>query len=518
MKPIYRISVLLSLMVILIVGCTKNFEEVNIDPNNPKAVPTFAFLTNVEKQMCDFVFDSWWGGRQSTLWAQYWSQNNYTDEDRYNIRQNVNNIYWRNIFTLMSDLVEIERLNTNEETKGIMSGYGHNAYQIASANILKAWLFQHLTDLYGDIPFSEALKGYIAEPIYLPKYDKQADIYPAIMEMLKEASTSIAVTQADPEAFGWTQGDIIYKGDMEKWKRFANSLILRMALRLKNADAAKAQEYINYAMGSGVMQSNDDNATFKYIGVPPNAAPMWNAYYIDARYDFAVTAQFTDLLKGVPVGGAKKTNPFAGVADPRLPVFADPVQDTAIFGQGIHGMPYGMGDDETKKIGVKGASWPGEAILAADYSCVLMSYAEVAFIHSELNNWNQAHYEAGIRASMQYWGIPDTDINAFIAAIPAATEETVLTQKYIALYPQGYEGWSEYRRTGYPKTLVHPGEVTYITPEGNAITFDALTGNAIPRRLTYPQEEQTVNKTNYGAAATQMGGDEFATRMWWDKP
>lgn len=511
MKTIQKITVVFSLSLVILAGCTKDFEEINTNPNAPIDVPTYAFMTNAQKQLCDNIFDAWWGGRQSMLWAQYWSQNNYTDEDRYNIRQNVNNGYWRTIYTILSDLNEIIELNENPDKAGLMSAYGANVNQIASARILRAWAFQHLTDLYGDIPYFDALKGK-SDRLFLPKYDKQQDIYPAIIQELTEAAAQIDVNKP-----GWTQGDVIYGGDMAKWKKFANSLKLRMALRMKKADAAKAQHYIDEALAGGVFESNADNAAFKYLTSPPNTAPMWNAYYVDNRTDFAVTAQFVDLLKGIPVGGAAKPNPFDGVEDPRLPIFAAPVKNPTMLGEGIHGMPYGMPDDITKQIGAQGSSWPGDAILAPDFATVLMDYAEVEFMLSEINNWDQTHYINGVRASCEYWGLDAATIDAFIAALPPANQETVLTQKYIALYPQGYEAWSEYRRTGFPKTLVHPGEVTWIDLSGNPVIFEALGAEDIPRRLTYPQEEQTVNGTNYQAAKAQMGDDTFETRMWWDK-
>jgi hypothetical protein len=512
MKSAYKISVLLSLFIVLMVGCTKDFETINKDPNKASEVPTYAFLTNAQKQLNDNMFDEWWGGRQSMLWSQYWAQNNYTDEDRYNIRQNINNSYWRMLYTIMSDLNEIIRLNTDEATKAGMSAYGSNANQIASARILRAWTFQHLTDLYGDIPYFDALKANQGSDFYLPKYDKQADIYPAIIMELTEAAAQI------DGGSGWTQGDVIYGGDMSKWKKFANSIKLRMALRMMKADLAKATQYANEAIAGGVFESNADNAVFKYLGAAPNTAPMYTAYYINSRTDFAVTGQFVDLLKGIPVGGAQKANPFAGIADPRLPIFADPVQDGTILGEGIQGMPYGMEDGVTKLIGAQGSSWPGAAILAPDFACIMMNYSEVAFILSELNGWNQAKYIEGVTASLEYWGVAQGDIDAYVAALPAANMETVLTQKYIAFYTQGYEAWSEYRRTGYPKTLVHPNEVTWVNSGGEEIKFIPLQGEAIPRRLTYPQEEQTVNVSNYQAAVSQFGQDDFATRMWWDKP
>lgn len=511
MKTTYKFLLLLGLVSFLVAGCTKDFEEINTDPNKAISVPTYALLTNAQFQFSTNMFDAWWGGRQSMLWSQYWSQNNYTDEDRYSIRQNTNSGYWRTFYLITTDLEEIIKINNDPEKKDLVSAYASNANQIATAMIMKAWIVQHLTDLYGDIPYSQAWMGTVGN--FLPAYDKQETIYKDVIAKLDAATAMIEV-----EGKGWTQGDIIYGGDMSKWKKFANSLKLRMAMRIKKVDAALGTQLANEALAAGVLESNADNAVFQFLASPPNNAPMWGAYNVDNRTDHSVTQQFVHLLKGVPVGGAEKVNPFAGLVDPRLPIFAQPVADPTMLGEGIQGMPYGMDDNFTKQIGDKGASRPGTAILAADFAAIYMNYSEIAFIKSELNGWDQAEYENGVRASLEYWGVAQADIDAFMAGLPAATQETVLTQKYIALYTQGYEAWSEYRRTGFPKTLVHPGEVTWKQADGTTVIFETLIGEDIPRRMTWPQEEQTLNGSNYSAAVSAFGQtDAFESRVWWDK-
>lgn len=512
MKSTYKFLLLLGLISFMVAGCTKDFEETNTDPNKAIKVPTYSLLTNVQFQFSYNMFDSWWGGRQSMLWAQYWSQNNYTDEDRYSIRQNVNSNYWRNFYLITTDLNEIIRINNDPEQKVKASAYCSNANQIATAMIMKAWIVQHLTDLYGNIPYFTAWQG--ADDVFLTTYDNQELIYRDVVAQLDAA---VALIDGDGGA-GWSQGDIIYGGNMAKWRKFANSLKLRMAMRAKKVDITLGTNWANEAIASGVMESNEDNATFKFLGAAPNNAPMWGAYNVDNRSDHSVTMQFIDLLKGNPVGGAEKPNPFAGLFDPRLPIFAQPVVDTTVLGPGYQGIPYGMDDSETKVIGDAGASRPGKAILASDFAVIYMNYSEVAFIKSELNGWSQAEYEEGVSASMDYWGVSQADKDTFLVHMPAATEETVLTQKYIALYTQGYEAWSEYRRTGYPKTLVHPGEVTWKKADGSTVVFETIFGEDIPRRMTWPQEEQTLNRTNYEAAVSAFGqADAFESRVWWDK-
>lgn len=507
MKTLLNKIVLVSgISAILVAGCTTKFDEINTNPNAPEVVPSTALLTAAEKSLMDDIYDEWWSGRFGMLLSQFWSQNNYTDEDRYNFRDGTNNNYWRLIYTDIMDLEEVVRLNTDPATKDQMAAYGANVNQIAVATILKMWAIQIVTDTWGDVPYSEAFMAQ--EGIPSPKYDSQQSIYEDMLTQLKWCNDNIDITLSGP-----TSGDVIYNGDMTKWKKFANSLRMRVALRASKVPGFDSYNKVLDAYNDGVFESNGDNAQFTYIGVAPNVAPMYDAYYIQARTDFSVTSQFLGLLEGVAPLNAAQDNPFLGLSDPRLPIFAAPASSTGTY----IGIPYGMEDSNTKIYGAQGSSWPGAKFLAADYSCVLMDYSEVCFILSEVNSWDQFWYKAGITSSMQYWGVSASDIASYIAAVPAANEENVLTQKYIALYGQGIQAWAEYRRTGYPKTLVHPGMITGPGAGGVIQTFEPIRGNEIPRRMYYPVQEQTLNATNYAAAKTAMGGDDFDIRMWWDK-
>jgi hypothetical protein len=163
-------------------------------------------------------------------------------------------------------------------------------------------------------------------------------------------------------------------------------------------------------------------------------------------------------------------------------------------------------------------SLPGTIVSAANFSEVLLEYAEVAFLISEYNGWSQQSYEAGVRASLEKWGVSESNITSYISALPSASQENVLTQKYIALYFQGLEAWSEYRRTGYPKFLVKEGDVVYqgtIQGEGVTYRFNPLFGDGtIPGRLYYPTKEQNVNKSNYQQALSSQGDDKIETKLW----
>ena len=515
MKTINKILILFAIISFIAVGCTKDFEETNISPNSPLKVPAFSLMTNAQKQLMDNMRNEWWGGRFGFLLDQQISQNNYTSEDRYAFREGTNNDYWTRIYGVLLDLKEVIRLNTDPTTKADNSKFGDNNNQIAAARILKAWVYQNLTDIYGDIPYSQALDALNAPT---PKYDNQKDIYADLIKELTEASAQIDNTKPV-----FTSGDVIYGGDAVLWQKFANSLKLRVALRMSKVAGSNYMTYINEAINaeSGVFTDNTDNARFTYLDVSPVQAPIYRAYYVSRRTDFAVTKQFTDLLHGfnpIPTSGRDNSNPFFGIEDPRLYVFADKTINSPDTLPKWTGMPYGMSDNQTVLYNRKNASYPGIWFRAADYSAIFMDCAEVKFILSEVNGFDQTYYEAGIRASMSYYGIEDSIITAYIAAIPAANAENVATQKYIALYFQAHQPWLEYRRTGYPKTLVRPGEVTYIKPDLTEIIFTPLvsSGTDLPKRMTFPQQEQTINATNWSAAKTRMGGDVLTTKVWVD--
>jgi hypothetical protein len=525
---------------LLLFSCTKDFDEYNTDPNNPAKVTTASLLTTAQKAILDDTRDEWWGGRQSFVWAQYLSQRNYTEEDRYLIRQNVNNNYWNYLYMDLMDLAEIIRLNKDDATKEEVAVYGANANQIAVAMTLRAYVIQIMTDTWGNIPFSQAFN--IGEYPH-PAYDSQVSIYEALIKDLTDASNMIDETET-----AFTVGDIIYGGSASKWKKFANSLKLRIAIRMKNVPDSKWQTYFDEAVTAGVFESNGDNAIFSYIGTDPNNSPMYDAFRIQGRNDFSVTKQFLDILKGVNDTLNNKTNPFEGLLDPRLAAFISDV-NVDKFGGGdpakVPGIPYGMDNGHARAFRSVTPNFYNYLGIfnQPDAKLAYLTFAEVCFLLSERNNWDQGWYEKGVTASFDMWGSIanelygwsgerfakyQADAADYIAALPAATPDRVITQKYINGFLDGYEAWAEVRRTGYPSMLLRPGEITYkgdmfYTVEGSdtiptPITFIPYADvDSIVPRVTYPYEEQTLNSTSYEAAAEDIGGDEHRTKLWWNK-
>ena len=491
--------------VVLIAAFTACGVEYYENPNAAAVVPTSGVMNSVQKRLMADTRDAWLSGRQTLLWVQYWGQINYTEEDRYQYRETVNEGAWNDLYGHAMDLKSIIELNTDEATKSDMAAYGDNDNQIAAARIMLAYIFQLAANNWGDVPYySYGSDDADFQALYLrdaavaaPVYASQEKIYSDLLKELDEAQAMVNTSAT------MIEGDNFFGGDAVQWKKFANSLRLRIANRIKGVNSSLATQHINAAIAAGVMTSNDDNAGVTFTADNnANSAPMYTAFYIDNRLDFAPSHSFVDLLKG-------NRGPFG--ADPRLSIFVDPNAEDEYVG-----IPVGVSREEVGDFAWE--SLPGEAILDARYTEYYMEYSEVCFLMSEANGWDQTWYEAGVEASMQKWGVAQADIDAYIATLPAASEETVLTQKYIALYMQPQEAWAEYKRTGYPMTFDMPGETfTIEVPGGHTFsyTFDPIEDlSDIPTRVRYPLVERNINELNWDNASTAIGGDEMDTELY----
>jgi len=489
---------ILSITLFLGISACQDFEELNIDPNNPTEVVTTALISGVEKAMLDDIYDNWFSGRQSLLYSQYWAQRNYTEEDRYQIRESVNNSYFYYLYQHSATLNRIIKLNTDEATAAEMSPFGPNANQIAAARTLKAWLFLLITDTWGSVPYSES--GKLVDAVYQPKYDAQQTIYTDLLKELKEAA---AAFDEDEPAF--TGGDHIFDGDASQWKKFANSLRCRVAIHLSKTDP-NWKTYISEAVAGGVFESNADNAVYTYSASAPNECNFYRGFFVEGRNDFTITRPFADILKGQRDTLNNKQHPWEGTIDPRLSIYTTP------RGSNYIGIPYGIASSEvTAAMRNTAPTWYTAApplCLHSNFAVPLMTYAELQFILSEYNGFSATEYEEGIRASLDYWSTSDgieisaDDVDAYVTAVSPVTAEKVAIQKYIDLYMNGTEAWTEYRRTGYPTQLLKPDEISCKAANGTDIKFNPLsdTKGDILARVKYPTNESTLNGASFEEA------------------
>ncbi|MCL5245067.1 SusD/RagB family nutrient-binding outer membrane lipoprotein [Cellulophaga sp. 20_2_10] len=525
----------LILLLVLVIAttfnsCDKDLAEINANPNNPEVVPTNNIFASATKQFTDFSRDAFNEGRLTLPWVQYWGQTAYADEDRYLYRETSAESIYRNTYLVATDFKAILDQNTNEESRGLAAAYGDNDNQIAASRIMLSYMFYELTNFFGDVPYysygsdNETFQALNLDLTPTPVFAAQEDIYADILKELRESADMINVGSAS-----FVSGDNVFGGDAEKWKKFANSLILRVATTIKDVDATTYQSAFDAAIASGVMTSNDDNASQAYEAADANSSPLWGAFI--SRTDFAVAAPFVELLKGE----RGNFNP-----DPRLFKMAVPISvgisevksGTAVVTEDYDdylGVPYAFRN--TNFLRNIAYSYPSSNVLKPDYREVFMEYAEVEFLISERNNWSQANYENGVTASMEKWGVDPADVTAFVSGLPAANQANVLNQKYIALYMQAHQAYTEYRRTGFPNTLVKPNDVISLpqTQVDEQNTDTPLTSytfepgpvdpsvNDLPFRLRYPQILQTLNGANRAAAASDLSnGDLITSKLFWD--
>ena len=486
----------------MLMNCTDDFENTNTNPFEPTAVPTSYLLTQAERSSMargdiDGVPIATTLFYTSNLYAQLMSETQYTNTSRYDTEE----LSFTGFYTgPLADLQQIINLNTDEETLGTpeVVASGANANQIAVARIMKAYNFQIVTDTWGDVPYFGALQG---EEGFNPVYDSQEDIYTDLVNELKEAYAQIDES-AEPVA-----GDQIFEGDMVAWKKFASSLLLRVGIRMSEANPTLAQDAIQTAVANGVFESNEESALYPFLSDAANSNPIYYHFNIDNRTDYAISNVLTGYLNSVN--------------DPRLFVYGEPTGDSEKAGSpGIVGMPYGLSEAVSGSITNASISFPGELWKDnATTAGIIMSYSEVQFILAEAaaRGWIGGdpadYYNEAIKASMNYYGITDeAAISAYLAqpavAYDAANyKKSIGTQKWIALYTVLNEPWSEWRRLGYPELSPAPA---------------AASGRSIPIRRTYPQREFELNRENVSAAISrQVGGGgsiSISTRVWWDMP
>lgn len=489
---------LLAIGLLLVAGtsCKKDFGDLNISPNAP-ATPSTKFLFGNAVINLGGPFGV--GVAAGNLYVQHMAEYQYSEESRY-----FNRIYTYDPLYAgpLMDVQTVINLNTDPETRSTRAvlDNGTNANQLGHARILKAFLMLHVTDRWGDVPYTEAFKGPANNK---PKFDSQRSIYNDLLKELKEAAAQI--TDGLPN-------DPLFDGDADRWIKWAHSLRAIIALRMSGTeDAAIARAAFTEAVADGVIASNTENAIYQYLANINFECPWFTNYARQGRYDYGVSNTITDFMNA--------NN------DPRKVVFARPAISTGTF----QGIPYG--DDES--YNVVDYSLLGRAVYAQNAQLQLTTYAQMCFTMAEaaLIGWIAggdaqvaAWYELGINASMDQWAkisvnpvvsFSTTDKNNYrqqpaidipvVNTLTASQKlERIQTQKWLNFYMNnGFESWAEWRRTGYP--VLQPA-------------LDPLSSDGeIPRRQCYPTTEKDLNGANYAAALTAQGPDELSTRMWWDK-
>ena len=469
-------------IVLAMFACTEDFEEMNTSPNSLTKVPYQTLLTNAENSICR----SYPHYGYST-WVRYMARDVYVHGDRYQVSGEG---------TSFGDYSG--RLKNLDESMKLAAEAGDDN-SVAVIKILMVYAYQHITDWFGDIPYSEALKADDPDnPIIFPKYDSQESIYNDFITQLKAANSMI------DESANIGGADIIFNGDMMMWKRFCNSLLLRVYMRISNVSPSVAQAGIEEIMASPstypIITSNDE-AAFKYWlpEDPVYRSPWWSN---PANNPWSIEQT---VCEEYMINFMKDRN------DTRITLYAEPALNSGEY----VGLPLGTLGENTPDLSIRGMAEFG----ALDSPTRIMRYAEVMFILAEaaLNGWDvgmtaQEAYEAAIQASFEEIGLtmPGSYLNEPLVDWNGGTpqRELIGDQKWLALYLDGNNAWAEIRRTGYP---------IYVDVTEPVGSFHPGMGTI--KRLPYPASEQINNPDNLAAALANQPGiieEKFGAGVWWD--
>ncbi|NPA36305.1 MAG: SusD/RagB family nutrient-binding outer membrane lipoprotein [Chlorobi bacterium] len=495
-----KIVLILISSLFIITACDEDFGDKNVNPNGASEMNPASMLSGAVMRFGTLTGRDYLA--KPVLYVQYMSQVTYTDEMLYN--EAPSSWYGYYVQTLSNLQTIINAAENVDNWPEEYTAYGARENQLGVAKIMKAVIFKQVTDAYGNIPFTEALN----ENISTPKYDSQEEIYKYLIECVKESRDMLDASKPGPT------GDPIYLGDVTKWKKFANSFLLSLTLQLSKqypgASDYAAQEYVKAAVNigqNGAVLEVEDEAWFTYDPAHFYNNP-WNAM---RPTDYFLSKEFTDALHGY--GADTTLNPTSNTTpDARMYIYMDdPAAD---------GVPYGYengsgagaasmssliwGTDpplplmtsaytllniaEGMALGWIDETMTGYPIEDVLYGAIAKSYASLSI-----------HYGYDINASAPAYALArQNDMTTYGA------EQVIAEEKWLALFPKGFEAWSEWRRSGYPD----------LKP-----ATDYQNNGQIPRRLVYPSEEAGLNPEGYASGIQGLSpqSDNNTSKVWWDQ-
>ena len=490
MKKIITLFITISM---ILVSCDKGFEDLNVDPTASSELavnPKFAYLflkSATEEYELSFTNILCAGQLVQQVMDQTFPQSSI-----YTLREDLQFAWWETQYgTTIKSVVDIISQ---------LEAEGNVGTELGIARIWKVFIFHALVDQYGDTPYFGAGKGFLDVNIR-PAYDDDQEIY---MDMLKELEEGIAQIGAASSLGG---SDLVFNGNTDKWKKFGNSLMLRLAMRMKNVDSSVSGIWAQKAINGGTMASNDDTAFMIHTDGPTDLnRNAWGTYaprYANAR----IGATLYDWLDAN--------------GDPRLNVLADPSGPAAGNRYGLENNQlmaiYGETPDSYAKV--------NPAITQNTSPWIFLSYAQTALLEAEFaaaagnHATAEVKYNSGVKAHMQIWGshydssltIDNATVAAYLATNPynaLEAEKMIGEQYWAASFFDFFEGFSNFRRSGYPALQPFGGEAVH--PRNT-------TNGAIPRRLIYPPSEGSVNADNFQVVLSAQGPNDQVTRVWWDK-
>jgi hypothetical protein len=475
MKKLLILGVLIGLTV---TSCTKDITDNNVDPKSPASVPAATLFSNAEKNLGDLMTEMSTGRNLLKIWSQHWAQTTYNDESNYDIiGRDPSEGFWVRLYTnVLQDLKSAREAIAADEFLTDQT----RANQLAIIDIIEVYSYQTLVDLNGDVPYTEALD--VTENLN-PVYDDASTIY---ADLISRISGDVTTLAQGGSSFG--SADIYYGGDVAKWAKFANSLKLRLGMRLADVNESLASTTVSEAFAAGVMESADDSAIIFYESSSPNDNPLHDLFVLQNRL-------------GDYVAGKTSVDYLLSVNDPRIDDFFDENVDGYVGGI--------IGDDN---------SYPNFSHIAPELTQdptapgAILEYFEVQFFLAEavergfITGDAKMYYDSAVTASIVKYNGTAAEATTYLAQPEVAYdsanwEELIGVQKWVSLFNNGFEAWTEERRLDHPDFLVNSDK----------------TDLTVPTRIFYPLNETALNKANYDAAVQNIGGsDDLFSPIFWD--
>lgn len=469
MKNTIKKLLLFTVTTLFIYSCeTVDFGDLNTDPNNPSTASSSGLFANSLKSLPGHLTQT-----TSILYAQYTANGQYPDESRY---VTLNWSYYGWYSGPLQDLKAVIDLHTETPLPN-----SQNA--IAAATLLRAYYLHNMTDRWGMIPYTEALQGLANTK---PIFDSQETIYKGLFDEIDSALGMISMTQDGPA------GDILFEGNMARWKQFGNTLKTIMALRLSKRNVelgGYAKTKFNEAIG-GAIKSASDNIYYTFLSDDNNDNPWQDSFVDEGRTDWLMS----DVIVNYMIGNGTDTAP----QDPRLHKYASPLAGTNKY----VGARYGSGNDLVANFSlintdiIYNQTAPAYIFTAAQIQFSMAEAVELGWMTGNASTL----FNAGIQESMNQWGVDTVDATLFKSTITYSGVQSIAEQKWVALFLQGYEAWAEWRRIGGPSTIKKPA--------------DQLQGTDIPQRQAYSSTTPNINSENYNNAITAQGPDTLDTKLW----
>ena len=455
-----------------ITSCTSDLSNLNGNVKAPEAVPAGALFANATMGFFDYASVQNVNQNNLRLWAQHWTQCTYVDESNFMLDDRDANgaTFTRMYVTVIRDCEEARKALLD-----VVASPEEIASSTAAIEVMEVLAYMFLVDLFGDVPYTDALSE-----TNVPTYDDDASIYADLLARLDVASSDLS----GMSSFG--SSDIIYGGDAASWKMAANSLMLRMAIRMIDIDPANAKMYGEKAIASGVFASSSDDMRLFYSSAPPHTHPMWETLVQSGRTDYIASNTLADVMNAH--------------MDPRRASFFKNLDSVG----NITAAPHGLQSDYYQ------FSQPGSALEDPTWSHAAVSSVEVEFLlaHAAVAGWAGAgdaatHYDAGVTGSIVEWGGSAADATTYLAqagvAFDASTAAAQIgTEKWVAMYSNASEAYNTVRQ--YDLTM----------------NVADLAQTVTPNRYSYPLTETSLNTANVAAAGAKFGGDDTFAKVFWD--